>query len=125
MSTVPHQTDDHQCVAPDLAERLALARAYLRECAPGLQERPEPGRQPRFAYAAASGAIVFRLVVDPPNLLLHLADGAILPDPAARLRGAGRRGRYICLRDTGVLADAAVRTLILEAIAQSARSPSR
>ncbi|MET3709858.1 hypothetical protein ABIC65_000538 [Sphingomonas trueperi] len=40
---------------------------------------------------------MLRLIVDPPNLLLHFAEGAALPDPAGLLRGEGRRGRYICL----------------------------
>lgn len=105
--------------APDLVERFATARERLRMCAPGLQERPEPGRQPRFLYATPMGAVVFRLVADAPNLLLHLAEGANLPDPGGLLRGAGRRGRYLCLRDTTLLDDAAVLTLISAAVAQA------
>lgn len=51
-----------------------------------------------FLYAPLDGgAAVLRLVVDPPNLLLHVAEGAQLPDPAGLLRGEGRRGRYVCL----------------------------
>jgi len=47
--------------------------------------------------APDGGSPVLRLVVDPPNLLLHFAEGARLPDPAGLLRGEGRRGRYVCL----------------------------
>ncbi|WP_245653406.1 hypothetical protein [Sphingomonas pituitosa] len=48
-------------------------------------------------YAPRSGGpVVLRLVVDPPNLLLHFAEGAGLPDPSGLLRGEGRRGRYVC-----------------------------
>lgn len=51
-----------------------------------------------FLYAPPDGgAAVLRLVADPPNLLLHIAAGAILYDPAGLLRGEGRRGRYVCL----------------------------
>ncbi|WP_333571957.1 hypothetical protein [Sphingomonas sp.] len=80
-----------------LESRVALAREQLLASAPDLREWQEAGRQSRFAYGNVSGPVVMRLVVDPPNLLLHFAEGAALPDPAGLLRGVGRRGRYVCL----------------------------
>jgi len=80
-----------------LETRVALAREQLLTSAPDLREWQEAGRQSRFAYGIVSGPVVMRLVVDPPNLLLHFAEGAALPDPVGLLRGTGRRGRYVCL----------------------------
>ncbi|WP_294254325.1 hypothetical protein [uncultured Sphingomonas sp.] len=58
-----------------------------------------------------------RLVVDPPNLLLHFAEGAALPDPAGLLRGEGRRGRYVCLGAVASGDEPALRVLIAVAAA--------
>lgn len=83
----------------DLADRLAAARALLRSAWPGAVERETArgaGRTVVYAAPRQAGPVL-RLVVDPPNLLLHFADGAALPDPAGLLRGEGRRGRYVCL----------------------------
>jgi hypothetical protein len=60
-------------------------------------EDPRGTGRTRLYAASGGGAAVLRLVVDPPNLLLHFAEGAALPDPAGLLRGEGRRGRYVCL----------------------------
>jgi hypothetical protein len=116
VTNVSHKGEECLSIAPELAERLAAAREHLRDAVPGLQERPEPGRQPRFAYTTGSCAPLFRLVVDPPNLFLHFADGAALSDPAGLLRGAGRRGRYVCLRNHAIGTDAGIRALIDQAM---------
>lgn len=76
----------------------------------------ESGRT--FLYVAPNGgAAVLRLVVDAPNLLLHFAEGARLHDPAGLLRGAGRRGRYICLGAVASGDEPALRSLIAVAAA--------
>ncbi|WP_232318559.1 hypothetical protein [Sphingomonas sp. TDK1] len=63
------------------------------------------------------GATLLRLVVDPPNLLLHFAEGATLPDPAGLLRGQGRRGRYVCLSAVSPDDQSALHALIAAATA--------
>ncbi|WP_241213545.1 hypothetical protein [Sphingomonas sp. ABOLE] len=73
-----------------------------------------------FLYAPPNGgAAVLRLVVDPPNLLLHFAEGARLPDPAGLLQGGGRRGRYVCLGAVASGDEAALRALIAVAAASA------
>lgn len=97
----------------DPSVRLAAARRLLERLAPPLSERAERGgAAPHFAYRLRSGTIVLRLIADPPNVLLHFAHGALLPDPAGLLRGEGRRGRYLCLRDAAMLEEAGVHALI-------------
>lgn len=83
----------------DLAVRLAAARALLQSAWPEAVEREASRREGRaLLYTQPDSAVaMLRLIVDPPNLLLHFAEGAGLPDPAGLLRGEGRRGRYICL----------------------------
>ena len=72
-----------------------------------------PGGGRTFLYVAPDGGSpVLRLVVDPPNLLLHFAEGARLPDPAGLLRGEGRRGRYVCLGAVASGDEPALRALI-------------
>ena len=71
-----------------------------------------------FLYTPSDGgAAVLRLVVDPPNLLLHFAEGAALPDPAGLLRGEGRLGRYVCLGAVASGGEPALRALIAVAAA--------
>ncbi len=75
------------------------------------------GKARTFLYASPQdGAVVLRLVADPPNVLLHFAHGAALPDPAGLLRGTGKRGRYLCFRDAALREDPRVRALIAAAI---------
>lgn len=117
--------------AGDLAQRLACARAALRRYAPQLVERVEGGgHMRRLVYETPQGQRACRLVLDPPNLLLHFADGAALADPRALLLGAGRRGRYLCLRSAALLDDPAVAALIGAAARRAAglcsgRDPTR
>ncbi|WP_209092184.1 hypothetical protein [Sphingomonas trueperi] len=76
----------------------------------------EPGRTLLYT-SSGGGAAVLRLVVDPPNLLLHFAEGAGLPDPAGLLRGEGRRGRFVCLGAVASGDERALRALIAVAAA--------
>lgn len=63
-----------------------------------MQRETAHGAGRTFLYVPpGGGAALLRLIVDPPNLLLHFAEGAPLPDPMRLLRGEGRRGRYVCL----------------------------
>lgn len=110
------------CIATssaDLAIRLTAARALLQSAWPEAVERNlvrATGRT--FVYASPDrGAVVLRLVVDPPNLLLHFAAGAGLADPAGLLRGEGRRGRYVCLGAVASGDEPALRALIAVAAA--------
>lgn len=104
-----------------LAARLAAARALLRSAWPEAVERETARAVGRtFLYMPSDGgAAVLRLVVDPPNLLLHFAEGARLLDPAGLLRGDGRRGRYVCLRAVASGDEPALRALIAVAAAAS------
>lgn len=108
----------------DLASRLAADRLLVRSAWPEAVERETVrGAGRTLAYASAVGrAPVVRLVVDPPNILLHFAEGAALPDPAGLLRGEGRRGRYVCLGAVRTEDQLALRILIGAAIAASSSS---
>ncbi|WP_294329648.1 hypothetical protein [uncultured Sphingomonas sp.] len=103
--------------AVDLAARLKMARQQLLSCAADLKERQEPAHEPRFAYRLENGPVVMRLVADPPNLFLHFSEGARLADPRGLLRGAGRRGRYVCLGAVRAEDQPAVSALIAAAMA--------
>ncbi|UYY78122.1 hypothetical protein [Sphingomonas sp. R1] len=111
----------------DLAVRVAAARALLRSAWPEAVERETArGAGRTFLYTPSDGgsaggsAAVLRLVVDAPNLLLHVAEGARLPDPAGLLRGEGRRGRYVCLGAVASGDEPALRALIAVAAAGAA-----
>ncbi|KTF69384.1 hypothetical protein ATB93_09565 [Sphingomonas sp. WG] len=103
----------------DIAARLADARRLVRAAWPGAVERSlKRSEGQTFLYAAsATGAAVLRLVVDPPNLILHFAEGVRLSDPLCLLQGEGRRGRYICLGSPRIRDDGDVSALIHAAVA--------
>ncbi|MGN8000220.1 hypothetical protein [Sphingomonas sp. 22176] len=83
-----------------------------------------PGGGRTFLYKPSDrSAAVLRLVVDPPNLLLHFAEGARLPDAAGLLRGEGRRGRYVCLGAVASGDEPALRALIVLAAAGAPPRP--
>jgi hypothetical protein len=91
----------------------------LRSAWPEAVERETARGEGRtFVYTSPdSSQVVLRLVVDAPNLLLHFAEGARLPDPAGLLRGEGRRGRYVCLGALASGDEPALRALIAVAAA--------
>lgn len=101
----------------DLAKRLNAARALLRSAWPDAVEREAArGAARMLLYAPPTGGpALLRLVVESPNVLLHFAEGARLPDPAGLLRGEGRRGRYVCLGALKTGDQPALRTLIAAA----------
>lgn len=72
-----------------------------------------------FLYAApGTKAPMFRLVPSGPNILLHVSEGAVLPDPAGLLQGGGRRGRFICLRNHVLGENPALSAMIAAAVAR-------
>jgi hypothetical protein len=114
--------DSDRPTAADMATRLVAARRALALHASQLVERVESCRRSqRFAYCSNAGDVVLRLVVDPPNLLLHFMQGASLPDPGGLLMGRGRWGRYLCLRTVALVDDPVFVTLIAQAIARAPR----
>jgi hypothetical protein len=59
---------------------------------------------------------VFSVVLYPRYVLLYFLNGAVLPDPTSKLKGAGKVGRHIRLEDLTPFDDPAVRELMDDAI---------
>lgn len=59
---------------------------------------------------------VFSVVVFPKWVLLYFLQGAVLPDPHGRLKGAGKVGRHIRLTDAAALEDPALGELLGDAV---------
>jgi hypothetical protein len=59
---------------------------------------------------------VFSVVLYPRWTLLYFLQGAVVPDPAGRLKGSGKVGRHLVVHDDAVLDDPEVRALIDDAL---------
>jgi hypothetical protein len=59
---------------------------------------------------------VFSVVVYPKWVLLYFLNGAVIPDPDGLLQGAGKVGRHIRLMSAEKLDEAAVKSLMDDAI---------
>jgi hypothetical protein len=60
---------------------------------------------------------ILSVVLYPRWTHLYFLQGAVLPDPAGRLKGSGKAGRHLVVHDDAVLDDPDVRTLIDDAVA--------
>ena len=60
---------------------------------------------------------VFSVVLYPRWIHLYFLQGAVLPDPAGRLKGSGKVGRHLVLHDDAPLDEPEVRALIDDAVA--------
>src|SRR5437763_11219271 len=60
---------------------------------------------------------VLSVVLYPRWVHLYFLQGAVLPDPAGRLKGSGKVGRHLVLHDDAPLNDPDIRVLIDDAVA--------
>jgi hypothetical protein len=106
--------------SPEIA---ALARRVLsrvREWLPGAVEFVYDNY---YALAIGFGPTerpsdaVISVVLYPRWVHLYFLQGAVLPDPAGRLKGSGKVGRHLVLRDDAPLDDPEIRALINDAAA--------
>lgn len=110
--------------APAIADRVRAARAVLRSRFPGATELVYDNYNAlAIGYGAGERAseAMFSLAVYPRNVLLYFRFGTRLPDPAGLLRGEGRQGRYVCLKDVALLDAPAVIALLDAALAAAPR----
>src|SRR4051812_3657510 len=59
---------------------------------------------------------LFSVVLYPRWTHLYFLQGAVLPDPAGRLKGSGKVGRHLVVHDDAVLDDPEVRALMDDAV---------
>lgn len=110
--------------APEIADRVRAARAVLRARFPGATELVYDNYNAlAIGYGAGERAseAMFSLAVYPRNVLLYFRFGTTLRDPAGLLRGEGRQGRYVCLKDVALLDAPAVIALLDAALAAAGR----
>ncbi|MDG2532995.1 hypothetical protein P6144_05005 [Sphingomonas sp. HITSZ_GF] len=133
--TVPADPDDVEATreqvegfialfTPEIAERVRAARAVLRARLPGATELVYDNYN-ALAIAYGPGAktseAVFSLAIYPRNILLYFLPGVGLPDPEGLLRGEGKVGRYVCLKEVALLEAPAVIALIEAALDRAKR----
>jgi len=105
---------------PEVASLARRVLARMRERLPGAIEFVYDNY---YAVAIGFGATerpseaVFSVVLYPRWIHLYFLNGAVLPDPAGRLKGAGKVGRHLLIHDDLLLDEPEVRTLIDDALA--------
>jgi hypothetical protein len=104
---------------PEIA---ALARATMAKVRARLPGAVELVYDKANALVVGFGATekpseaVFSVVVFPRWVLLYFLQGAVLPDPHGRLKGAGKVGRHIRLTDAATLDEPDVGELMDDAV---------
>jgi hypothetical protein len=109
---------------PEIANRVRSARAILRARLPGATELVYDnynGLAIGYGPGEKTSEAVFSLAIYPRNILLYFLPGIGLPDPEGRLQGEGRVGRYVCLKDVGLLDEPAIIALIDAALDRAKR----
>jgi hypothetical protein len=97
--------------------RAALAR--IRELMPGARELAFEKKYATVIAFSPNGRTsdsVFSVVLYRRYVQLYFLNGAVLPDPENKLKGAGKVGRHINLESAATLDDPAVRELMVDAI---------
>lgn len=105
---------------PEIAALARSALAKVRERLPGAHEFVYDNYSALaigFGPTERVGDANLSVVVYPRWALLYFLQGAALPDPERKLKGSGKVGRHIVLRDLTPFDDPAVRELIDDAIA--------
>jgi hypothetical protein len=105
---------------PEIAALARRTLARLRERLPGAVEFVYDNY---YALAIGFGPTerpseaVFSVVLYPRWIHLYFLQGAVVPDPAGRLKGSGKVGRHLVLQDDATLDEFEVRALIDDAVA--------
>src|SRR4051794_6686146 len=105
---------------PEIAALARSVLARVREWLPGAVEFVYDNY---YALAIGFGPTerpsdaVISVVLYPRWVHLYFLQGAVLPDPAGRLKGSGKVGRHLVLHDDAPLDDPEVRALIDDAVA--------
>lgn len=109
---------------PEIAGRVRAARAVLHERLPGATELVYDNCNALaigYGPGNKTSEAVFSLAIYPRNILLYFLPGIDLPDPGGLLRGEGKLGRYVCLKDVALLDEPAVIALIDAALDRAKR----
>jgi hypothetical protein len=107
---------------PEVAALARKAIARVRKLTPGALELVYDNYNALaigFSPTERSGDGIFSIALFPPHPSLFFLQGAKLPDPTRRLRGAGSVVRHIVLEDISVFDEPDVRTLIEVALARA------
>jgi hypothetical protein len=105
---------------PEIAALARRVLARMRQLLPGAVEFVYDNY---YALAIGFGPserpseAIFSIVLYPRWTHLYFLQGAVLPDPAGRLKGSGKAGRHLVVHDDAALDDPDVRTLIDDAVA--------
>lgn len=105
----------------DVASRIRAARAWMRGRLPGAVELVYDNYNAlAIGYGPSERAseIVFSIAAYPRWVSLFFAEGAVLADPAGRLKGSGSKVRHLVLDDPSLLEDPAIAALIDQALAR-------
>jgi hypothetical protein len=104
---------------PEVADLARATMAKVRARLPGAVEMVYDKANALvvgFGPTEKPSEAVFSVVVFPRWVLLYFLQGAVLPDPHGRLKGAGKVGRHIRLTDAATLDDPAIGELINDAV---------
>src|SRR5947208_11392800 len=105
---------------PEVAALARRVLAHLRDWLPGAVEFVYDNY---YALAIGFGPTerpsdaVISVVLYPRWVHLYFLQGAVLPDPAGRLKGSGKVGRHLVLHDDAPVDEPEVRALIDDAVA--------
>jgi hypothetical protein len=121
-SPSPQQQLDF-CIDKFMPEIAALARRVLARVRDWLPGAVEFVYDNYYALAIGFGPTdrpsdaVISVVLYPRWVHLYFLQGAVLPDPAGKLKGSGKVGRHLVLHDSSPLDEPEVRALVDEAAA--------
>jgi hypothetical protein len=107
---------------PAVAATARRALAKMRRLTPGSIELVYDNYNALaigFAPGERSSEGIFSIALYPPHASLFFLQGAKLPDPTRRLRGAGNVVRHIVLESADLIDEPDVRALIATALARA------
>src|ERR1700735_3701990 len=107
---------------PEVAKMARRALVKMRKLTPGSLELVYDNYNALaigFSPTERAGDGIFSIALYPPHASLFFLQGAVLPDPKKRLRGAGNVVRHIVLEDLSLFDDPDVRALIGLALARA------
>lgn len=110
--------------SPEVQGAARALEAVIREELPAVAVQFDPGNGLlAFGRSMRMRDLLFALIPHAGWVNLQLADGALLPNPDARIEGTGKRIRHVKVRTRAAASEAALREIIRAQIAFGADTP--
>ena len=109
---------------PEVQAAARALEAVIREELPAVAVQFDPGNGLlAFGRGMRMRDLLFALIPHAGWVNLQLADGAVLPNPDARIEGTGKRIRHVKVRTPAAASEATLREIIRAQIAFGADTP--